>query len=221
VPGLSFCPSCGFKSADVSDPATPPAGPGSEPVDALGRSLDVTRSTTTPLTPSPAPARPTTPPSSAVVRQFIDRAPRNTAIVFGALIIAAGLVMFGLLTRPQPGGDPASPPQGASSVPGQVDPGASPVGPVAPIVGLTIDSPRDGQAVATKEVTVIGVAPPGLTVTRDISFGLDQHATADGTGHWAINVGLDEGENNLVFRIGDDRSTEKRLRVIYTPPPAP
>jgi hypothetical protein len=56
-----------------------------------------------------------------------------------------------------------------------------------------------------------------LKVTRDVSFGLDQHATADGTGHWAMTVGLDEGENNLVFRLGDDRSTEKRLRVTYTP----
>ncbi len=85
-------------------------------------------------------------------------------------------------------------------------------------MGLSIQSPRDGQAIATKDVTVIGLAPPGLTVTRDVSFGLDQHATADGTGHWAISVGLDEGQNDLVFRIGDDRSTELRLRVFYEPP---
>jgi hypothetical protein len=98
-----------------------------------------------------------------------------------------------------------------------VEPGASAANPPALIIGLTIQSPSDGQAVATKDVTVIGLAPPGLTVTRDVSFGLDQHATADGTGHWAIGVGLDEGQNDLVFRIGDDRSTEKRLRVIYKP----
>jgi hypothetical protein len=67
-------------------------------------------------------------------------------------------------------------------------------------------------------VTVIGLAPPGLTVTRDVSFGLDQHATADGTGHWAINVGLNDGENKLKFRLGDDRSTERELRITYTPP---
>jgi hypothetical protein len=86
---------------------------------------------------------------------------------------------------------------------------------------LTILSPRDGDVVATKEVTVIGLAPPGLTITRDVSFGLDSHANADGTGHWAINVGLNEGQNDVVIRIGDDRSTEQRLRVIYTPPQAP
>jgi hypothetical protein len=98
-----------------------------------------------------------------------------------------------------------------------VEPGGSPVAPSAPIVGLTIQSPPDGQAVATREVTVIGIAPPGLTITRDVSFFPDQHSTVDGTGHWAMNVGLEEGENVLVFRIGDDRSTEQRLRVTYAP----
>ena len=65
---------------------------------------------------------------------------------------------------------------------------------------------------------MIGIAPPGLTVTRDVSFGFDQHATADSTGHWAIVVGLNNGENKLKFRIGDDHSTEHEIRVTYTPP---
>ena len=109
-----------------------------------------------------------------------------------------------------PGGSPVT---GASAAPGQ----ASEV-PSAPIVGITIESPQDGQAVATGEVTVIGIAPPGLTITRDISFGLDQHTTVDGTGHWAMGVRLEQGENTLVFRIGDDRSTERKLRVTFVPP---
>jgi hypothetical protein len=83
---------------------------------------------------------------------------------------------------------------------------------------MTIQSPRDGDVVSTEEVTVIGVAPPGLRITRDISLRPDQHATVDSTGHWAIAVRLDGGENTLVFRIGDDRSTEQRIRVTYTPP---
>ena len=65
---------------------------------------------------------------------------------------------------------------------------------------------------------MIGLAPPGVKITRDVSFGLDQHATTDGTGHWAIGVGLNKGENKLKFRIGDDRSTEQEIRVTYTPP---
>jgi len=138
--------------------------------------------------------------------------------VIGAVIVAAGLVVFGLLMRPQPVDGPSSSSVPGSSIQGgQPGPGGSAVGPAAPIVGLTIESPQDGQAVATKEVTVIGLAPPGLGVTRDVSFGFDQHATADGTGHWAMSVSLDEGQNDIVFRIGDDHSTEKRVRVIYTP----
>jgi hypothetical protein len=134
-----------------------------------------------------------------------DRVTPGIAAVLIALIITSVLVIFDVVTRPQPAG-------GSSA-----QPGGSQVAPSAAIVGMTILSPHDGEVVASKEVTVIGLAPPGLTITRDVSFGLDSHASADGTGHWAINVGLDEGRNDLVFRIGDDRSSEQRLRVTYTP----
>ena len=122
--------------------------------------------------------------------------------------------MFMVLVGPRPSVGPAVAPDGLASE----SPDGSAIDAPPLIMGLSIQSPRDGQAIATKDVTVIGLAPPGLKVTRDVSFGLDQHATADGTGHWAISVGLDEGQNDLVFRIGDDRSTELRLRVFYEPP---
>lgn len=147
-----------------------------------------------------------------------DPRPAARGSIRARLIVALVLVAIGAigalwLTRP-----PAAVP-GTGGVPGQtnaVPPGSTPV--PAPIVGLTITSPTDGQAVATKEVTVIGTAPPGLTITQDIQFRPDQHTTVDGTGHWAIKVGLDDGENRLTFRIGDDGSTKKTIRVIYTPP---
>ena len=88
----------------------------------------------------------------------------------------------------------------------------------APPVGLTILSPADGAVVGAKEVTVIGTAPPGLRITQDISLGFDRHATADGTGHWAIGLELSEGENQLKFRIGDDPSTTQTIRVFYLAP---
>jgi hypothetical protein len=97
---------------------------------------------------------------------------------------------------------------------------ASP-GLTAPPVGLTILSPADGAVVGTREVTVIGTAPPGLRITQDISFGFDRHAMADGTGHWAIGIELNEGENQLRFRIGDDPSTTQTMRVTYVAPAAP
>jgi hypothetical protein len=96
-----------------------------------------------------------------------------------------------------------------------------PPGLTAPPVGLTILSPADGAVVGTKQVTVIGTAPPGLGITQDISLGLDRHTTTDGTGHWAIQADLSEGENQLKFRIGDDGSTTQTIRVVYLAPAAP
>jgi hypothetical protein len=192
VAGLPYCPKCGFNIADIGGKREP-AEASEQARDAVERKRDVVP---------------------------FERGLRGPPIILVAVVIAVALAAFLLLIRPQGAGGP---PPGSPGLPGPggID-GAStsPVGPSAPIVGLTIQSPPDGQVVATKEVTVIGLAPPGLTVTRDISFGLDQHATADDTGHWAINVGLQEGQNDLVFRIGDDRSTEKRLRVTFTPPAA-
>lgn len=206
-----------MNSEEVGDRFETPASDRVDPpVDVLGRPLDADTPSAIPPGGPAAPDRwPGRPASSTGGRRFIDPGSSGTAIVFGALIVAAALVVFGLLMRPQAGADPGSSPVAGS--PGQVGPGGSPGGPPAPITGLTIQSPQDGQAIATKDVTVIGLAPPGLSVTRDVSFGFDQHATADGTGHWAISVTLDEGQNDLVFRIGDDHSTEKRVRVIYTP----
>ena len=210
--GHSFCPSCGFNTAEIGvapDPATarpiePAAAP---PAAAVWPDIDPDPSTVkTPVerTPGEAPAR---------TWPFERRPPANT-IVIGAVVVGVALILLSQLTRPGPVGAPPAPI--ASGVQGQ--PGASAAGPgPALIVGLTIQSPSDGQQIATKDVTVIGLAPPGLAITRDVSFGLDQHATADGTGHWAMSVGLNEGENKLKFRIGDDRSTEQTLRVVYTP----
>ena len=208
VAGMRFCPGCGLNTAPTSaDPA----------VDVLGRTLDEGSPAPLPVgTPTAPDWRPVAAASKDGLRRFAGLG-SSGAIVVGAVIVAVGLVVFGLLMRPQPVDGPTLSSGPGSSQGGQVGPGGSPVGPAAPIVGLTIESPQDGQAVATKDVTVIGLAPPGLGVTRDVSFGFDQHATADGTGHWAMSVGLDEGQNDLVFRIGDDHSTEKRVRVIYTP----
>jgi hypothetical protein len=216
VTGMPFCPGCGLKTADVGDRPEPPTSDRPDPpADVLGRPLDEGTPGAKPGTPTSPDWRPVAAASAGGPRRF-GHIGSSGAIVVGAVIVAAGLVVFGLLMRPQPVDGPTSSSVPGSSQGGQVGPGGS-VGPAAPIVGLTIESPQDGQAVATKDVTVIGLAPPGLGVTRDVSFGFDQHATADGTGHWAMSVGLDEGQNDLVFRIGDDHSTEKRVRVIYTP----
>jgi hypothetical protein len=146
-----------------------------------------------------------------------DGRPMNPSLIVAAIIVAVGLIGYGLLTRPNAAAPSGAPTVDASGVPVSVAPGVT-VPPSAPIVGMTVQSPRDGEQVFTQEVTVIGLAPPGTRITRDVSLRPDQHATADSTGHWAIAVNLDQGDNTLVFRVGDDRSTEQRIRVTFTPP---
>src|SRR5205085_4501113 len=110
-----------------------------------------------------------------VPTQIATRAPRVPAVIVAGLLIMIGLIAYGFASRP-----PATPSSGGGFGPGATAgsaPGAS-----ALISGLTILSPGDGQSVATKDVNIIGSAPPGVTITQDISFGLDQHATTDGTG---------------------------------------
>lgn len=138
----------------------------------------------------------------------------SAPLILAAVIVATGLIGYALLTRSDPAAPATDAAVGGSGAPMSLAPGVTAV-PSAPIVGLTIQSPLDGDVVSTQEVTVIGLAPPGLRITRDVSLLPDQHATVDSTGHWAIAVRLDPGENTLVFRIGDDRSTEQRLRVTY------
>jgi hypothetical protein len=136
-------------------------------------------------------------------------------LVIGAVVAALWLGGWGPFAR-QGGGTGANSPilPAVTALPSL----SLPPGLTAPPVGLVILSPADGAVVGAKEVTVIGTAPPGLRITQDISFGFDQHANADGTGHWAIRVDLSEGENQLKFRLGDDPSTTQTIRVIYLPP---
>jgi hypothetical protein len=211
---MSFCPGCGLNTAEIAEGAGLAPGDQAPPIDdGLGRPFDggPPLGTWSDKSEKQGTRAGSADEPSTTLRRLADRGARRPNIVVAALIIAAGLVAFGLLTRPQPAGAPAAVPGGVTAS------DANALEPSALIVGLTIQTPHDGQTVATKEVTVIGLAPPGLKITRDVSFGLDQHATADGTGHWAIAVGLDNGENKLKFRIGDDRSTEQEIRVTYTP----
>jgi hypothetical protein len=198
VKGLPYCPKCGFHVAELSSGSRPEAADGEpDPYD-WG-------------------AGATSAGAGPIVTELQPRRSRGSSILLAGLAVAVGLIAYALITRPDAGTQPPAPPAGGSGVPASFAPGVTQA-PSAPIVGLTIQSPRDGEVVATGEVTVIGLAPPGLSITRDVSFGLDQHTTVDGTGHWAIGVRLDQGENTLVFRIGDDRSTEQKIRVTFQPP---
>lgn len=210
VAGLPYCPKCGFNVADIasgSRPA-PTSDVDTDPYD-WGAGAGAAAGS--------EPVKSSAPPGRPIVTELEPRRSRGSSILLAGLAVAVGLIAYALITRPDAGAEPSAPPLGGSIVPATLAPGVTQA-PSAPIVGLTIQSPRDGDVVATGEVTVIGLAPPGLSITRDVSFGLDQHTTVDGTGHWAIGVRLDQGENTLVFRIGDDRSTEQKIRVTFQPP---
>jgi hypothetical protein len=195
---MPFCPACGLDLTRTDEPRTI-ADPGAQEPGAITESpLPIA---------SPSSADPSDADLSGERRSPIAglRIPPVAVVI---VLVLVGLVVLGILrlpigTSPPAAGQPATNPSGAIT---------------APIVGLAILSPTEGQAVATNEVVVIGTAPPGLSITQDISFGLDAHTNVDGTGHWALKVGLKEGDNVLKFRIGDDHSTEKTVRVIYTPP---
>jgi hypothetical protein len=189
-PSPTYCPRCG--TARVGDmPFCPKCG------------LNLAEGGERPRVEAAPPALDTVPDRPAVARGLSIP---PVVLVVGLVIV--GLFVLGLLPR-LPIGGPAAPTAQLGTVPSAGG---------APIVGLTILSPTDGQSVATKDVLVIGLAPPGVGITQDVSFGLDKHTTVDGTGHWAMTIGLNAGDNNLKFRIGDDHSTEKTIRVIYTPP---
>ena len=80
---------------------------------------------------------------------------------------------------------------------------------------LTIDDPATGSAVSASPVRVTGHAPAGSRVVRDVSLLSDDEVIANVDGTWAMEVELTEGANELVFRIGDDRSTQVKLGLTY------
>jgi hypothetical protein len=90
---------------------------------------------------------------------------------------------------------------------------------------FSIDQPAQGATVSQSHVDVSGRASPGSRIVRDISFAPDEEATAAADGAWTMSVELGEGSNDLVFRVGDDHSTEIHLRLtllaISTGSPAP
>jgi hypothetical protein len=99
----------------------------------------------------------------------------------------------------------ADAPRGVSSRPPAASPTATAI--------LEILAPRDGAVVTTSSVQVIGTAPRGSEITRDVSFGPDKHTAAASTGRWVMTIDLNKGNNDLSFRIGSQKDTTVTVRV--------
>lgn len=91
--------------------------------------------------------------------------------------------------------------------------------PTPQLAALVIDFPADGEMVQSRNINIIGTAPPGATVTRDIPLWFDDHTIAGDDGLWMLPVELAEGENRLALRVGDDPTTAQVLLVTYQPAP--
>jgi len=116
-------------------------------------------------------------------------------------LLVAGLLSGCLGSSPTPTPVPTPPPTPAPTP--------------API--LIITSPDDGDVVDRPSVQVVGTAPVGAEIVQDLSFFADRRTSADDNGDWVLTVDLEEGDNDLVFRIGDEQATTKTLRIVYEP----
>lgn len=80
-------------------------------------------------------------------------------------------------------------------------------------VPITLTSHNDGQEVPDAQVAIKGTAAPGALIVLHIAMAQDDSVVADGTGAWSMPVTLTPGDNKLVLRVGDDRSTAVMLRL--------
>jgi hypothetical protein len=126
----------------------------------------------------------------------------SRARVAGAMLVVAGVLAGCVAESPTPTPVPTPTP--------------APTPTPRPI--LLIESPDDGTVVRTPSVQVIGTAPPGAEIVLETSFFGDKRTSADDKGDWVLTVDLEEGNNDLAFRLGDDDSTTKTIRVVYEPP---
>jgi hypothetical protein len=235
VSGMPFCPNCGLNLAELGGMRAGDAGRTSEPESAAAAAVEPTDATASSIPAEAAAgayAAQRIPADDDMHRPAYGASPRTLstqpaarssppvpvliALLIGGLVVVLALNGSGLLRLPG-GGTGLGGGAAATASPTPAGPTFAPTS-EAPPVGLAILSPTDGAVVGSQQIVVIGSAPAGLRVVHDVPLRFDQSATSDGTGHWAMTVNLNNGENTLKFRLGDDKSTEKRVRVTYSAP---
>ncbi|MBI4099476.1 hypothetical protein HY440_00560 [Candidatus Microgenomates bacterium] len=134
--------------------------------------------------------------------------------LIGALVLlAAGVGIFAYTrsttTSQQPTTYPASQPS-----PSQIPPPPPSEPALQSQITLTVNSPKNGQAVSTANITVSGVTVPNADVAVN-----DKDLKADASGKFSTSILLDEGENEIFVTASDANGnySEWDGTVTYTP----
>jgi Protein of unknown function (DUF2511) len=118
---------------------------------------------------------------------------RRRKLVFGGIAVFVVLAVMSALGAPK-----------QSAIPG-----ATPV-------AFSVIEPKDRSSVASSPLLVRGTAPAFRTVSGGLRGGDDVTVSADAHGNWAMSVNLEEGPNELQFRIDADPTTARSLSVTFT-----
>lgn len=78
-------------------------------------------------------------------------------------------------------------------------------------ISLTITSPKDGAMLGSTNVTVTGKTSPKAEV-----FINDVEGMADANGNFSINIGLEEGQNQLIIDANDASGNVAEETIMVT-----
>lgn len=139
-------------------------------------------------------------------------------VLIFAIVVLGGLAYAGFTMRKtaNPAGIPTAQmiyPSGSVTPTGAQQKPSAETGYQAGIT-LTINSPANGLAVATPNVTITGKTAPNAEV-----FVNDATGRADVNGNFSISIALDEGDNTIVVTANDanGNSAEAEVTVSYNP----
>lgn len=136
-------------------------------------------------------------------------------VVAGLVVIAVLILVYVFITKGYSGGNVVTTP-----VTGTANPSGNtsqPVGTLGTVtsgkISLVVTSPKDGSTLSSTNVTVKGKTSPSADVFVD-----DQSGKADASGNFAVSIGLDEGQNQIVVSANDSlgNAAEQDLNVTVT-----
>jgi len=136
-------------------------------------------------------------------------------VVAGLIVIAVLVLVYVFITKGYSGGSVVttlmtgtSNPAGSTS-----QPVGTPGSVASTKISLVVTSPQDGSTLSSTNVTVKGKTSPNADVFVD-----DQSGKADANGNFAISIGLDEGQNQIVVSANDSvgNAAEQDLNVTVT-----